>query len=327
VEYPDVKEEMRTMLTDPYVLFNWKVNTCLWDGRTPLHSLAAYIRKKVGRESGESRKKVARNEKSPGEDPKREALFFRFRQAMTNFPEYKAAIDLACGEGDQTIDKAVEIAKRLQRTKADEPMKAGVLNDKRVGFEAAAGAYAEETDRIKMLEIGMAKMTTVEGLATEIRAGNSKTRTPCTRGRQQLRDRRDFNNGQGTNGNNRDRNESRDFRRRDDRRDQRRRERPEDDRTIFTKRKEKRQRAAEMMTDDENSEVEVDSDYEALCAVLDQQKLITDQQKLITDQQKLITDQQKLITDQQKLITDQQKLITDPVKDQTGVGSNKVPKL
>ena len=46
------------------------------------------------------------------------------------------------------------------------------------------------------------------------------------------------------------------------------------------------------MTEDENSEVEVDSDYEALCAV-----------------------------------TDQQKLITDPVKDQTGVGSSKVPKL
>ena len=27
-----------------------------------------------------------------------------------------------------------------------------------------------------------------------------------------------------------------------------------------------------MMTDDDNSEVEIDSDYEALCAVLDQQK-------------------------------------------------------
>jgi hypothetical protein len=27
-----------------------------------------------------------------------------------------------------------------------------------------------------------------------------------------------------------------------------------------------------MTTDDENSEVEVDSDYEALCALLDQQK-------------------------------------------------------
>ena len=27
-----------------------------------------------------------------------------------------------------------------------------------------------------------------------------------------------------------------------------------------------------MMTDDKNSEVEVDSNYEALCAVLDQQK-------------------------------------------------------
>jgi hypothetical protein len=94
---------------------------------------------------------------------------------MTNFPEYKAAIDLACGEGDQTINKAVEIAKCLQRTKADEPMKAGILNDKKVGFEAAAGAYADEMDRIKMLKIGMAKMTTtVEGLATEIRAGNSK---------------------------------------------------------------------------------------------------------------------------------------------------------
>jgi hypothetical protein len=40
----------------------------------------------------------------------------------------------------------------------------------------------------------------------------------------------------------------------------------------LTKRKEERHRAAEMMTDDENSEVEIDSDYEALCTVLDQQK-------------------------------------------------------
>ena len=55
-------------------------------------------------------------------------------------------------------------------------------------------------------------------------------------------------------------------------RDQRRGERPRDERTIFTKRKEERVRAAEMMTDDDNSEVEIDSDYEALCAVLDQQK-------------------------------------------------------
>jgi hypothetical protein len=106
-------------------------------------------------------KKVARNEKA---DPKREALVFRFRQAMTNFLQYKAAIDHAYGEGEQTIDKAVEIAKRLQRTKADEPMKAGILNDRKVEFKAAAGAYADETDRIKMLEIGKAKMTTtVEG--------------------------------------------------------------------------------------------------------------------------------------------------------------------
>ena len=41
VEYPDVKEEMRTMLADPHVLFNWRINTCLWDGRTSLHKLAA----------------------------------------------------------------------------------------------------------------------------------------------------------------------------------------------------------------------------------------------------------------------------------------------
>jgi hypothetical protein len=41
-----------------------------------------------------------------------------------------------------------------------------------------------------------------------------------------------------------------------------------------TKRKEEKLGAAEIatLTDDENSEVEVDSDDEALCAVLDQQK-------------------------------------------------------
>jgi hypothetical protein len=38
--------------------------------------------------------------------------------------------------------------------------------------------FADETDHIKMLELGMAKMTTtVEGLASEIRASNSKTRS------------------------------------------------------------------------------------------------------------------------------------------------------
>jgi hypothetical protein len=38
--------------------------------------------------------------------------------------------------------------------------------------------FADKTDRIKMLELGMAKMTTtVEGLASEIRASNSKTRS------------------------------------------------------------------------------------------------------------------------------------------------------
>jgi hypothetical protein len=64
VDYPDVKAEMRTMLTDPHEAFNWKANTkaFLWDGRTPLHSVAAYIQKKV-----------SKNEKSPGEDAKKEA--------------------------------------------------------------------------------------------------------------------------------------------------------------------------------------------------------------------------------------------------------------
>jgi hypothetical protein len=114
-----------------------------------------------------------------------------------------------------------------------------------------------------------------------------------TRGRQEYRDRRDFNNGQ-TSGGNQDRNK-RGFRRREDSRDQRRRERPKDDGTIFTTRKERRKArkterearftftrktkskeeklgAAEIVTDDENSDVEVDSDYEALCERLDQQK-------------------------------------------------------
>jgi hypothetical protein len=183
VDYPDVKAEMRTMLTDPHEAFNWKANTkaFLWDGRTPLHSVVAYIQKKV-----------SKNEKSLGEDAKKEAYFFRFRQAMINFPEYKAAIDLACGEGSQTIEIALEIAKRLQRSKADGPTKAGILNDRKVGFEAAAGAYADKTDRIKMLEIGMAKMTTtVEGLATEIRAGNKIPQSPMERNRTGATDQRD----------------------------------------------------------------------------------------------------------------------------------------
>jgi hypothetical protein len=93
-----------------------------------------------------------------------------------------------------------------------------------------------------------------------------------------------------TGGSNRDRNK-RGVRRRDDSRYQKKGEHPKDVRTFFskrkakkperearftvnskTKRKEERLRAAEIVTIDENSEEEVDSDYEALCAVLDQQK-------------------------------------------------------
>jgi hypothetical protein len=90
---------------------------------------------------------------------KKEEFFFRFRQAMTNFPEYKAAIDLACGENDQTIEQALEIARCLQRSKTDEPnMKGSIFNKPKVGFEAAA-AYSDKGDRIKILEVGMEKLT------------------------------------------------------------------------------------------------------------------------------------------------------------------------
>jgi hypothetical protein len=77
---------------------------------------------------------------------------------MTNFPEYKVAIDLACGENSQTIEIALEIAKRLQRSKADAPNMKGSILKPKVRFEAAA-AYSDEGDRIKILEVGTEKLT------------------------------------------------------------------------------------------------------------------------------------------------------------------------
>jgi hypothetical protein len=125
--------------------------------------------------------------------------------------------------------------------------------------------------------------------------------------------------------------------------------------TRKTESKEEKLGAAEITPEDENSEVEADSDYEASCVVpdqqklmanrqglmtaqqrlmadqqtlmVDQQRLMADQQTLMVDQQRLMVDQQRLMADQQRLIANRQKLRTDPVKDQTGVGSNKVPRL
>jgi hypothetical protein len=46
--------------------------------------------------------------------------------------------------------------------------------------------FADETDHIKMLKLGMAKVTTtVEGLASEITASNSKTRSLSERNRSE----------------------------------------------------------------------------------------------------------------------------------------------
>jgi hypothetical protein len=103
--YLEVKEEMRKLFVDPHKAFNWKANPkpFLWDGKTPFHMVAAHIKSKV-----------VKNKKGLGGDSKKEALFFRFRQAMANFPEFRSAIDLAYGESEQTIEKALDIAKRIQ---------------------------------------------------------------------------------------------------------------------------------------------------------------------------------------------------------------------
>ena len=95
-----------------------------------------------------------------------------------------------------------------------------------------------------MVEIGIGVTAETEEVMTHTRQQYS------TRGRQEYRDRRKQNNGQRTDGGNRDRNE-RDFRRGDDGRDQR------DERTIFTKSKEERHRAAERTTDDETAKLKL----------------------------------------------------------------------
>ena len=99
---PEVKEEMRKLLADPHEAFKWKANpkAFLWDGKTPLHMVAAHIKSKV-----------EKKEKGLNGNSKKEADSFRFRQVMANFPEYRSAIDLACRESNQTIEKDIRYSK------------------------------------------------------------------------------------------------------------------------------------------------------------------------------------------------------------------------
>jgi hypothetical protein len=77
--------------------------------------------------------KVEKKEKGLNGNSKKEADSFRFRQVMANFPEYRSAIDPTCGESEQTIEEALDITRRIQRSKLEEPQN-GSLGAQGKGF-------------------------------------------------------------------------------------------------------------------------------------------------------------------------------------------------
>ena len=127
VTWPEIKTELKKLLVDPQEKYKWlaRRDSVVWNGIESLHSLATCIKKCVDKF-----------------DPNREKepeYFFRFRRALP--PDYRKAIDLACGDDSDecTIDAAKKIALRLQMANADATATAsGTGVGRAVAFTGAA---------------------------------------------------------------------------------------------------------------------------------------------------------------------------------------------
>ena len=139
-----IKKELKKLLVNPQDKYNWRarVRSIVWDGTESLHSLATRVKRNV--------------DKYGLEGGKESEYFFRFRLALP--PEYRKAIDLACGDDETecTIDNAKKVALRLQMANADAVVTAsGTAVDRTVAFTGAAMS----DDRLKSIEM------TLQGIA------------------------------------------------------------------------------------------------------------------------------------------------------------------
>ena len=132
------KKELKKLLVNPQDKYNWlaRGRSIIWDGTESLHALATRVKRCVDKFDADCKK--------PRE------YYFRFRLALP--PEYRKAIDLACGDDEDecTIDKAKKVALRLHMANADATVTAsGTSADRTVVFTGAAMS----DDRLKSIEM------------------------------------------------------------------------------------------------------------------------------------------------------------------------------
>jgi hypothetical protein len=136
--WDDLKAELIRLFEDKDEAYRWKTNpnAYRWNQKDSLSTVAAKIKRNVDKYQKEL-------ESANG---KKDAYYCRFYNAMPK--EYRTAIDLGIKTGEESIENAVEIAKKVQRTKR--------ANDDRVEFEAAGAEV--DTDRLKAVEMGIASV-------------------------------------------------------------------------------------------------------------------------------------------------------------------------
>ena len=136
VTWPERKAAMKELMIDPQEVYKWKakVGKITWDGKESFHRLATRVKRAVDK-----------FDKDMNDESKANEYFFRFREALPT--NYKNAIDMGCSADERTLERAKELALRLQMT-------AGSTDDRSVSF---VGATMSE-DRLKTLEFSMTKM-------------------------------------------------------------------------------------------------------------------------------------------------------------------------
>ena len=195
--WDETKTELSTRFADPQDRYNWLAgrDRIKWDGKESFHTLAARIKKKVDRHGF-------------GGDKDQE-YFFRFRDALREYPEYQKSIDVGCGD-KWDLEEAKRIAGRLRLADGNAAA-AGVSTDKSVSFVGAAMS----DDRLKSLEL------TLQGIAVRmenLEEESKKSRTERSRNDSPVRERYDRSQSRNRDrDHDRDRRDSRDRDRRDSR--------------------------------------------------------------------------------------------------------------
>ena len=134
--WDDRKASMKDLMIDPQEIYKWKakVGKVAWDGKESFHRLATRVKRAVDK-----------FDKDMNDASKANEYFFRFREALPD--NYKTAIDMGCSANERTLERAKELALRLQMTQAS-------TEDKSVSF---VGASMSE-DRLKTLEFSVKEL-------------------------------------------------------------------------------------------------------------------------------------------------------------------------